>query len=136
MVKEQEHKAIKASHSAMKSAMSIMSGDPDKRAMFDAAMENIADDVANKVGEMERFMEMSANFMDSVDLQNGVFEEEGLQMLEKWEQESDSLLLGEQKDTLLLQAENDSEVLDLDTPLPEKATRPVGQANQYDSFFE
>jgi len=44
MVKEQEHKAIKASHSAMKSAMSVISGDPDKRAMFDAAMENIADD--------------------------------------------------------------------------------------------
>ena len=82
-LKEQERKAIRASHSAMKSAMSIISGDPDKRAMFDAALESIADDVANKVGEMERFMELSANFMDSVDLQNGVFEEEGLRMLEE-----------------------------------------------------
>lgn len=26
--------------------------------------------------------------MDSIDLQNGVFEEEGLQLLEKWEKES------------------------------------------------
>ena len=34
---------------------------------------------------MERFMEMSTSFMDSVDLQNGVFEEEGLKMLEKFE---------------------------------------------------
>ena len=42
-------------------------------------------DVNQKVGEMERFMEMSENFMQSVDLQNGVFEEEGLKMLEKWE---------------------------------------------------
>ncbi|MEM9835952.1 MAG: hypothetical protein AAF828_05590 [Bacteroidota bacterium] len=134
-VKEQERKAIHASHGAMKSAMSVINGDPDQRAMFDMAMENITEDVANKVGEMERFMEMSANFMDSVDLQNGVFEEEGMQMLEQWEKESTSLLLGEEKGSLLLQAENDSDVLDLDAPIPEKATRS-GHKNQYDSFFD
>ena len=83
-VKEQERKAIRASHSAMTSARNIISGNSDSREMFDRALEAIADDVANKVGEMERFMEMSANFMDSVDLQNGVFEEEGMKMLEKW----------------------------------------------------
>lgn len=94
-LKEQERKAIRASHSAMRSAMSIISGDPDQRAMFDMALEHIADDVASKVGEMERFMEMSASFMDSMDLQNGVFEEEGLRMLEKWEQESTLMLLGD-----------------------------------------
>ena len=135
VVKEQERKAIHASHGAMKSAMSVINGDPDQRAMFDMAMENITEDVANKVGEMERFMEMSANFMDSVDLQNGVFEEEGLQMLEQWEKESTSLLLGEEKDQLLLQAESDSEVLDLDAPVPERA-RQSGSKNQYDSFFD
>ncbi len=133
-VKEQERKAIHASHGAMNSAMSVIQGDPDQRAMFDMAMENITEDVANKVGEMERFMEVSANFMDSVDLQNGVFEEEGLNMLEQWEKESNSLLLGEEKSTLLLQANNDSEVLDLDAPVPERAKK-TGGANQYDSFF-
>lgn len=135
MVKEQERKAIHASHGAMTSAMSVINGDPDQRAMFDMAMENITEDVANKVGEMERFMEMSASFMDSVDLQNGVFEEEGMQMLEQWEKESTSLLLGEEKDQLLLQAESDSEVLDLDAPVPERA-RQSGSKNQYDSFFD
>lgn len=135
MVKEQERKAIHASHGAMTSAMSVINGDPDQRAMFDMAMENITEDVANKVGEMERFMEMSANFMDSVDLQNGVFEEEGMQMLEQWEKESTSLLLGEEKDQLLLQAQSDSEVLDLDAPVPERA-RQSGSKNQYDSFFD
>lgn len=134
-VKEQERKAIHASHGAMKSAMSVINGDPDQRAMFDMAMENITEDVANKVGEMERFMEMSANFMDSVDLQNGVFEEEGMQMLEQWEKESTSLLLGEEKGQLLLKAESDSEVLDLDAPIPERA-RQSGSKNQYDSFFD
>ena len=134
-VKEQERRAIHASHGAMKSAMSVINGDPDQRAMFDMAMENITEDVANKVGEMERFMELSENFMASVDLQNGVFEEEGLQMLEQWERESDSLLLGEAKTDLLAQANNDTDVLDLDAPAPERAARGNNR-NQYDSFFE
>ncbi|MBL7791288.1 MAG: hypothetical protein JNK77_03110 [Saprospiraceae bacterium] len=134
-VKEQERKVIHASHSAMRSAMSIISGDPDKRAMFDMAMESIADDVAGKVGEMERFMEMSAGFMNSVDLQNGIFEEEGLKMLEKWEKEGVSLILGKEKDTLLLQANSEDDVLDLDAPIKEPIREP-GHRNQYDNFFE
>ncbi len=129
-LKETERKAIRASHSAMKSAMSVISGDPDKRAMFDMAMEAIADDVANKVGEMERFMEMSSNFMQSVDLQNGIFEEEGMQMLEKWEKESTLLLMGD--------GSSSSDLLDLDSPtsLPEAdGERKSSGGNNYDNLF-
>ena len=128
-LKEQERKAIRASHGAMKSAMSVISGDPDKRAMFDAAMESINDDVANKVGEMERFMEMSSNFMNSVDLQNGIFEEEGLKMLEKWEKESTLMLMGG--------AETTTDTLDLNDfqskAEPQKRTNSSG--NSYDNLF-
>ncbi|GJM31291.1 MAG: hypothetical protein DHS20C18_02920 [Saprospiraceae bacterium] len=134
-VKEQERKAIHASNNAMKSAMSVISGDPDKRAMFDQAMEAITDDVSQKVGEMERFMEMSANFMQSVDLQNGIFEEEGLKMLEKWEKEGVSLILGEEKQTLLSQANSEADILDLDAPIKEPIREP-GHRNQYDNLFE
>ena len=134
-VKEQERKAIHASHSAMKSAMNIISGNKDARYMFDMALEAIADDVSQKVGEMERFMDMSANFMDSIDLQNGVFEEEGLKMLEKWEQEGISKILGEQKASLLLQANDDEDELDLNAPV-ERPVREPGHVNQYDTFFE
>lgn len=128
-LKEQERNAIRASHSAMKSAMSVMSGDPDKRAMFDAAMESVADDVANKVGEMERFMEMSANFMDSIDLQNGVFEEQGLHMLEKWEKESTMMLMG---------GKGKTETLDLDSfsdAEPEKRISSKDNTS-YDNLFD
>ncbi len=127
-LKEQERKAIRASHSAMTSAMSVISGDPDKRAMFDAAMEAVADDVANKVGEMERFMDMSANFMNSVDLQNGVFEEEGMKMLEKFEKES----------TLLLMGDTDTSGLDLNAPraTPEELPRQSSSDNSYENLFD
>ena len=133
-VKEQERKAIHASHNAMKSAMSVISGDPDKRAMFDMAMEAVADDVSQKVGEMERFMDMSASFMDSVDLKNGIFEEEGLKMLEQWEKES-SLILGDEKQNLLNQANDDEDVLDLNEPIKEPI-RDKQHRNQYDNFFD
>lgn len=136
MVKEQERKAITAGNSAMKSAMSIIKGDTDKRAIFDQALEAIADDVSNKVGEMERFMEMSEGFMQSMDLQNGIFEEEGLKMLEKWENESTSLLLGDAKEDILEQANSHSveDTLDLNEPMrqPEK----LGRTNQYDNLFD
>ena len=135
-MKEQERKAIRASHSAMKSAMSVISGDPDKRAMFDQAMEATADDVANKVGEMERMMEMSASFMDSVDLQNGVFEEEGLKMLEKFEKQSTLLLMGDMKGTEF-DLSSEEGTLDLNTPIqrPEKQARNNDEGN-YDNLFE
>lgn len=127
-LKEQERKAIRASHSAMQSAMSVISGDPDKRAMFDMAMEAVAEDVASKVGEMERFMEMSASFMDSVDLQNGIFEEDGLNMLEKWEQESTLMLLNDGKST--------TSTLDLNS-LPEAQSNPQQSSSGkgYDNMF-
>ncbi len=135
-IKEQEYKAIKASNSAMKSAMSIIKGDKDKRAMFDQALEAVADDVSGKVGEMEQFMEMSQEFMESIDLQNGIFEEKGLAMLEQWEKKSTSLLLGDAKDQILLDSESDDDTLDLTEPIKTKEKIELGRTNQYDGFFD
>lgn len=126
-LKEQERKAIRASHSAMKSAMSIISGDSDKRAMFDQALEHIADDVANKIGEMERFMEMSDSFMNSVDLQNAGFEEQGLQMLEQWEKQSTLLLMGDSSTT---------DTLDLDALPREREAIERKQDGNYNKLFD
>ncbi len=126
-LKKQERKIIRTSHSAMKSAMSVISGDPDKRAMFDMAMEKVADDVAGKVGEMERFMEMSSGFMDSIDLQNGVFEEQGMKMLEEYEKKSNLLLMGDGNETL-----------DLNSEVAQPQERPSGTStsDKYDNLFE
>ena len=126
-LKEQERKAIRASHSAMKSAMNVISGDKDKRAMFDQAVEAIADDVANKVGEMERFMELSSDFMNKVDLENGIFEEKGMAMLEEWEKKSTMMLMSG--------TEGDSEFLDLDSERPARSSSS-SDGQRYDSLFE
>ena len=76
----------------MRSASSVISGKGEAKQMFDRALEAIADDVALKVGEMERFMEVSSTFINSIDLQNAVFADKGLQMLDDWEKESKLLI--------------------------------------------
>lgn len=82
---ESERKAIHAGHSVMKAAQAIMAGDSDEKDMFDRAMQRVADDIGGKLGEMDRFMDLSENFINGVDLENGVFELDGLSMLEEWE---------------------------------------------------
>ena len=123
-VKEIESKAISTSRSAMHSAASILSGDPDKKALFDHALEAMGEDVNQKMGEMERFMDLSSAFMKSIDLQNGVYEEEGLLMLEKWEKEGVSLLLGSDKQTLV----------EKEQATPSETAE--SHKNQYDRFFK
>lgn len=134
-VRKREREAIRASHSAMQSAMSIIKGESDRRQMFDQAMEAIADDVGKKVGEMERFMDISSGFMSSIDLQNGVFEESGLEMLDKWEKEGTSILLGSDKERILSQVNNSGTTnINLDEPVGGKHN--TSGKSQYSDLFD
>lgn len=89
-IKEAEYKSIKAAHKAMKGAEALVQGDAAKE-LFEQSCEFIAEDIANKMGEMETFMELSEDFMTNVDLQNGVWDEKGLEMLENWEKTGELL---------------------------------------------
>ena len=92
-IKEQEYEAIKASHNAMKTAISIFNGSDDKKLMFDQAMEFISDDMGKRLGEMDRFMDVSETIMNGIDVQNGMYEEKGLKMLEEWSEKDFDFLL-------------------------------------------
>lgn len=124
-MRKQEYKAIKAGHSAMRSAMNIIQGDPDKKMMFDMATEAVVEDVHTKIGEMERFIELSGSFIDSVDLQNGIYEQEGLELLEKMEKEGVSMLLGEPAELERLEVDNE---VSLD--------KEIGSISKYDNLFD
>lgn len=100
-VREQERNMILASHTAMRAAMAILRGDSDKKEMFDQAMEFVVEDYGKKMGEIEDFMTASQTFIDGLDLQNGVFEEQALKQLEVWEAKADSILLGGEKRLML-----------------------------------
>jgi phage shock protein A len=124
-MREQERKAIRAGHSAMKSAMNIISGDPDRKMMFDMATEAVVQDVHNKIGEMERFIEVSGSFIDSIDLQNGVYEQEGLEILEKMEKEGMSFLLGDKVSDL-----------DDEKEVEEDVQKDIGNLSNYSNLFD
>jgi hypothetical protein len=119
-LKIKEREVILASHSAFKSAMNIINGDRDKKAMFDQTMEYLTADYGMKIGEIEHFIEMSSSFMDSVDLQNGVFEAEAMKMIEEWEKKGDSLLLGSEKQALISEAYDPENELSLDVQTPKR----------------
>lgn len=127
-MREQERIAIRAGHSAMKSAMNIISGDPDRKMLFDMATEAVVEDVHNKIGEMERFIEVSGSFIDSIDLQNGMFEQEGLDILEKMEKSGMSFLLGDKSN-------------DIDDVVEEKVenqdnNKEIGNISNYSNLFD
>lgn len=91
-VKERQYNTIKAAHAAFKSAMSVLSGDKDERAMYEQALEFVAEDLGNKVGEIERFLEDSSAFMNGIDVENDVFSKQGDDLLAKWLQDGDSAI--------------------------------------------
>jgi hypothetical protein len=88
-----QRQEMRTGYNAFKSAMSILAGDPDKKVIFDQAMESIQNEISMKSGAMERFIEESGEVMQAIDLQNGAFEEKGMRLLEKWETEGLPLLL-------------------------------------------
>jgi len=139
-VKDRERSAIKASYSAFKSAMKIVNGDKDKKEIFDQTMEFLADDYGKKLGEIEHFMEMSSSVIESIDIQNGVYEEDALKKLDEWEKKSDSILLGSQKQALIEEAKSPNNVIDLDAlpqVQPDKVEniREIRDEKKYNKYF-
>lgn len=121
-----EREMILASHSAMRAARSILRGDQDKKELFDQAMEYVVNDYGQKIGEIENFIETSRTFVEGLDLQNGVYEQEALQKLQEWETKADSLLLGDGKRQLLEKVNMMPPIIDVE-PVTQKATADYGK---------
>jgi hypothetical protein len=100
-IKERKRAMAKQAYSAMKSAMAIINGDPSARQMVDMANEYVANDYAMRIGEIEDFVRMSDTFMQSIDLRNGVYEQQAVELLADWEKNADSIVLGDAKRLLI-----------------------------------
>jgi len=105
---QMQREMILASHSAMATAKKILMGGTDQKELFDQAMEYVVNDYGMKMGEIENFIENSKGFVEGLDLQNGVYEEEALKKLQAWEQKADSILLGNSKQQMLEHETNTS----------------------------
>ena len=84
---------IRASYKAMSAARRILAADK-QRELYDMALESTTRDYSTKLGEITQFMEDSQHFINTMDLENGVFESDALSKLDDWEKRSASLLEG------------------------------------------
>ncbi len=105
-LKEAEYQIVKESSNALRTAISIFKGNPDKKFYFDESMEYIQDDMSKKLGEMKRAMDLSMDFINSVDVQNGVLSDKGQAMLEAYNK-------------------GDFKLIQLDSPSPSSTNKPI-----------
>jgi phage shock protein A len=137
-IREAEYNSIQASYKALKGAEALIEGDKAK-ALFEQAMEYTANDIAEKLGEMDRFMDTSKDFMMTMDLQNAVFNEDGLELLAQWEKNGSAILDYEKnRGKIRVDNTNNSGIL---SPLEqaqaetEQAEIEANSESQFSSFF-
>jgi hypothetical protein len=91
-IKTDERNMIMASYKAYRAGKAVIEGGGDEKELFDLTMEKLADDYAKKMGEIEQFMDVSRGFINGVDLEKGVYEEDALAQLKAWEEKGSTLL--------------------------------------------
>lgn len=71
-------------HNAFNSVLKIFKGDVQSALFADQAMEYMKDNISMKLGDIRQTMKFSEEFLDKIDLEQAVFEEKGLQMLDQY----------------------------------------------------
>ncbi len=100
---EMQRNMIRASYTAMSTAKKILMGGTEKE-LFDMALEATVTDYGTKMGAIAQFIDSSKGFVEGLDLQNGVYEEDALKKLQEWENKADDVLLGRTKQQMLEQS--------------------------------
>jgi predicted nucleic acid-binding Zn-ribbon protein len=83
-LKRDLYKSVTSGNRALSSALKIFKGDPEKKLLVEQSMEFLKEDIASKLANMKKAITYSADFMNSIDLDNATYEQEGLKMLESF----------------------------------------------------
>ena len=81
-LKKDLYKSVSSGNKALSSALKIFKGDPEKKLLVEQSMEFLKEDIAGKLANMKKAISFSADFMQSIDLDNATYEKEGLKLLE------------------------------------------------------
>lgn len=111
-IKKEERKAIMAAHAGMVKGWKVIGGSGPEAEMFNRAMENIAETANRQLAEIDDIMDLSQGIIKGVDLEKGVLQDDALKMLENWEKNGSSALLGTDKAVLISQAYDPGQVVD------------------------
>jgi hypothetical protein len=83
-IQKEKYEMVKDSHSAFKSAMSILRGDPDELARFNQAFEFVSKDIMDKVGEMDRVIYTTGGMIDKMDIDKEMYSIKGEDISKKY----------------------------------------------------
>jgi hypothetical protein len=83
---KEKYEMVKQSHSAFKSAMSVINGDPDELALYNQAFQYVEKDIMEKLGEMDRVINSAGGIVDKIDIDNEVCKVKGDDLLRKYEE--------------------------------------------------
>jgi hypothetical protein len=85
-IQKEKYQMVKDSHSAFKSAMSILKGNPDELALYNQAFEVVAQDIMNKVGEMDRVINTTGGMIDKMEIDKEMYSIKGNDISKKYEE--------------------------------------------------
>jgi hypothetical protein len=106
-VKERSFKSAKAGRSALRAAMSALTGKGDKDDLFKMNMEWIDEYTAQAVGEMDAMLELNSDVIDSIDLQQMSYSDDAFKLLEARQSKVENLLVNDSRVQQLLAAPTD-----------------------------
>lgn len=123
-IKKEERKAIMAAHAGMVKGWKVIGGSGPEAEMFNRAMESIAETANKQLAEIDDIMDLSQGIIKGVDLEKGVIQDDALKMLEQWEKNGSSALLGTDKAVLISQAYDPKQLVDLSSDQKVLAAAP------------
>lgn len=83
--RKEEFESIKAQHKAFSSIMSVMKGDPDQMEDFTRAMDFMAYDITQKLGEMSNVIDETGGLLSQFAVEEGVASKKADELLKKYE---------------------------------------------------
>ena len=82
-VVEREYKATNAAHGAWKNVRAALKGGSEFDALEQDTLAFLAEDYANKLGEIDMFMNDAMPFIENVDLQKAMHADEGMRIIDE-----------------------------------------------------
>jgi hypothetical protein len=114
--KTTRYKVTNAAWTAIKTGMKIIKGDATENDFYDRAMAKLAEDASQKLGYIEDFQRVAQDFMNTIDIQNGVVDTAAMEKLNQYEQKL--LTAGDEQTTFLIPAITQQAV-----PVPAKSAK-------------
>jgi len=85
-IRKEQFETVKQQHSAFKSVMSIIDDDPDELAIFTEAMDFMARDISNKLGEMEFVIDSAGGLMDNYEMGKALSSKKAAEIIKRYDE--------------------------------------------------